>query len=140
MFVPWHRPYLALFEQVLQLKAVEVAREYPAGGARDNALSLADKIRLPFWDWALNPKNGEPVLPKSIMRQKATITFPNGTSGEVPNPLYQYEFHPLKYEYFSLLVSNSLLFFGKNINSPIVRIWFHELEHNHSFARKWNRS
>lgn len=108
VFIPWHRPYLALFEQVLQRKAVEIANEYPAGDAQKNALSIADRIRLPYWDWALNPSNGsDGVMPMSLRRGYATVTFPNGTSGDIPNPLFQYNFHPLKYDDFSALVSQS---------------------------------
>lgn len=106
VFLTWHRPYLALFEQVLQRKAIEIATEYPAGNAQKNALSVAGRVRLPYWDWALNPENNtKGVMPASLRSQSATVTFPNGTSGEIPNPLFAYSFHPLKYEDFSALVS-----------------------------------
>lgn len=108
VFLTWHRPYLALFEQVLQWNAVEIAKEYPAGDAQKSALALAERIRLPYWDWALNPSNGsEGVMPTSLRRQSCTVTFPNGTTGEISNPLYAYNFHPLKYEDFSALVGPS---------------------------------
>lgn len=108
VFLSWHRPYLALFEQVLQRKAVEVASEYPVGDAQKNALSIAERIRLPYWDWALNPSNGtDGVMPTSLRRESVTVTFPNGTEGEIRNPLFAYNFHPLKYDDFSALVSPS---------------------------------
>lgn len=110
VFLSWHRPYLALFEQVLQRKAVEIANEYPTSDAQKSALSIADRIRLPYWDWALDPTNSsEGVMPSSLQRVSATVTFPNGTSGDIPNPLLQYNFHPLKYEDFSALVSVPLI-------------------------------
>ncbi|OAG18877.1 tyrosinase [Alternaria alternata] len=43
MFGPWHRPYLALFEQVLHDRAVDVANEYPIGEARNKALDIAKR-------------------------------------------------------------------------------------------------
>ena len=105
MFGPWHRPYLALFEQVLHDRAVEIAKEYPAGEARDKAMAIADKIRLPYWDWAMNPPNSdEGCMPFSIRRPIATVTFPNGTKAEIANPLYRYDFHPLNFDDFAPLV------------------------------------
>jgi tyrosinase len=106
VFLPWHRPYLALFEQALQRKAVEIANEYPAGDPQKKALSVANRVRLPYWDWAITPDNStEGIMPASLRRQSVTVTFPNGTSENIPNPLYAYNFHPLKYEDFSALVS-----------------------------------
>jgi tyrosinase len=55
LFGPWHRPYLALFEQILHDRAMDIANEFPAGTARDQAMKIAHKVRLPFWDWAINP-------------------------------------------------------------------------------------
>jgi hypothetical protein len=105
LFGSWHRPYLALFEQVLQSHAVKIAEEYPAGEARKNAQKVAEKIRLPYWDWAMNPPNAdEGVMPAVLRQPTASITYPNGTKGSIPNPIYQYNFHPLKYEDFSILV------------------------------------
>ena len=97
MFGPWHRPYLALFEQVLHDRAVEIAKEYPAGDDQDKAMEIADKVRLPYWDWAMDPPNNEEgCMPASLRRPTATVTF--------PNPLYRYDFHPLNYDDFAPLV------------------------------------
>ncbi|KAG9189971.1 tyrosinase [Alternaria panax] len=104
MFGPWHRPYLALFEQVLHDRAVDVANEYPIGEARNRALGIANRVRLPYWDWAMNPPNAqEGVIPESVRRQTQTVTFPNGTVADIPNPLYRYDFHPLKHDDFAAL-------------------------------------
>lgn len=103
----WHRPYLALFEQVLQRKAMEIASEYPAGDAQKKALTVASRVRLPYWDWAITPDSTEGAMPASLRKQSATVTYPNGTSGEIPNPLYAYNFHPLKYDDFAALVRYS---------------------------------
>lgn len=105
MFGPWHRPYLALFEQILHDRAVDIANEYPIGEARNKAMSIADKVRLPYWDWAIDPPNSEEgCMPASLRRRTATVTFPNGTKADIPNPLYRYDFHPLVYDDFAPLV------------------------------------
>ena len=105
IFGPWHRPYLALFEQVLHDRAVDVANEYPIGEARDKALSIAARVRIPYWDWAMDPPNPEEgVIPGNLRCRTVTITFPNGTVGDIPNPLYRYDFHPLNYDAFAPLV------------------------------------
>jgi tyrosinase len=104
LFGSWHRPYLALFEQILHDRAIDVATEYPAGAPREKAMELASKLRLPYWDWAVDPPDSDGCIPGSLRRRAATVTFPNGTTGEIANPLYQYDFHPLKYDDFAPLV------------------------------------
>jgi tyrosinase len=100
LFGSWHRPYLALFEQILHDRAVDIANEYPAGEARDTA----NKVRLPYWDWAINPTGDEGAVPSCVRRPTVSVTFPNGTKTDIANPLYRYDFHPLKYDDFSPLV------------------------------------
>ncbi|KAJ8115420.1 hypothetical protein OPT61_g2936 [Boeremia exigua] len=120
MFGSWHRPYLALFEQVLHDRAVEVAREYPVGDARDKAMTIADKVRLPYWDWAMDPPDsGEGCMPASLRRPTATVTFPNGTTGEITNPLYRYDFHPLKYDDFAPLSEFQFKNWNHTIRFPV---------------------
>ncbi|KAH6633327.1 common central domain of tyrosinase-domain-containing protein [Boeremia exigua] len=104
MFGSWHRPYLALFEQILHDRAIEIAKEYPTGEAQDKAMDAADRVRLPYWDWAMNPPNSdEGCMPASLRRPTATVAFPNGTTGNIANPLYRYDFHPLNYDDFAPL-------------------------------------
>jgi tyrosinase len=104
LFGSWHRPYLALFEQILHDRAVDIANEYPSGEAREKAMETANKVRLPYWDWAANPTAGDGVVPSSVRQRTVTVTHPNGTRSEIANPLYRYEFHPLKYDDFAPLV------------------------------------
>jgi tyrosinase len=78
LFGSWHRPYLALFEQILHDRAVDIANEYPAGD--------------------------EGAVPSCVRRPTVSVTFPNGTKTDIANPLYRYDFHPLKYDDFSPLV------------------------------------
>ncbi|KAF2642758.1 Di-copper centre-containing protein [Massarina eburnea CBS 473.64] len=120
LFGSWHRPYLALFEQVLHDRAVEIANEYPAGEAREKALKTAHKVRLPYWDWAIDPPNSEEgVLPGSLRRTRVTVTYPNGTTGNIRNPLYEYDFHPLKYDDFSALSEFQFKNWNTTIRSPL---------------------
>jgi tyrosinase len=143
IFGSWHRPYLALFEQILHDRAVDVANEYPIGQARKNALELADRVRLPYWDWAQNPPNTtEGVVPFSLRDRMVTITLPNGTIAEVRNPLYRYDFHPLDYATFAPLVRLSFRFddtaynsqSSANVDSERVRV--QGLEPHHSLPTR----
>ncbi|KAF2690320.1 Di-copper centre-containing protein [Lentithecium fluviatile CBS 122367] len=115
LFGTWHRPYLALFEQILHDRAVEIANEYPEGQARDNALKIAHKVRLPYWDWALDPTDDQGVMPASLRRTSVNVTLSDGTASVIPNPLYQFNFHPLRYDDFSILEE----FQFKNWNTTI---------------------
>jgi tyrosinase len=105
LFGSWHRPYLALFEQILHDRAVDIANEYPEGAPRDKALEIANRVRLPYWDWAVDPPNSEGNIPGCVRHPMATVTFPNGTNAQIANPLYRYDFHPLRYDDFAPLVS-----------------------------------
>lgn len=96
LFGPWHRPYLALHEQQIHGWAVKLARQFNDSNSeayRQAAMSL----RLPYWDWAADPANG-PILPYVLSNEEADITYPNGSTATVPNPLHSYNFHPLSPE------------------------------------------
>jgi len=51
LFGPWHRPYLALFEQVLQSTAIKIADTFPDGN-RAKYQDAAIQLRAAYWDWA----------------------------------------------------------------------------------------
>ncbi|KAF2179278.1 Di-copper centre-containing protein [Zopfia rhizophila CBS 207.26] len=102
LFGTWHRPYLAGFEQVLHDLATEIVNEFPEGDTKKRYQECAKRLRLPYWDWAIDPQNDEGVMPASLRRPTASVTFPNGTSGEIRNPLEAYVFHPLNPEDFPL--------------------------------------
>ncbi|KAF2184778.1 Di-copper centre-containing protein [Zopfia rhizophila CBS 207.26] len=95
LFGTWHKPYLAVFEQVLNLKAQEIAAEFPAGPTRDAYVNAASKLRLPFWDWALPRPSNEKILTPLLSDPTAEVTYPNGTTATIVNPLAGYTFHPL---------------------------------------------
>ncbi|KAF2642681.1 Di-copper centre-containing protein [Massarina eburnea CBS 473.64] len=93
LFGTWHRPYLILFEN-LQKVAASIANTFP-DATRDKYQDAATKIRIPYWDWAKSLPTDQPVVPTFVSTEKATVTFPNGTTASIDNPLYDYNFHPL---------------------------------------------
>ncbi|EJP66768.1 tyrosinase 2 [Beauveria bassiana ARSEF 2860] len=89
LFIIWHRPFVALFEQTLVKEAKILAAQYP-----DNLRSIyqraAEDLRAPYWDWALEPWLPSVVLPETIEVKAATKT---GTvAKKIENPLYTYRF------------------------------------------------
>ncbi|KAL9079513.1 MAG: hypothetical protein Q9157_001625 [Trypethelium eluteriae] len=100
LFLTWHRPYLALFEQVLYEKVTEAANEFPTGALRQRYAQAAMSFRIPYWDWAAEPPDGGPVLPDCVTSPKVNVTVPSHDNAttvitEISNPLYSYVFHPL---------------------------------------------
>ncbi|KAG0650918.1 Monophenol monooxygenase [Hyphodiscus hymeniophilus] len=95
LFPCWHRPYLALYEQVLYDLIQNIASMWPAGATRDQYVAAAVNFRIPYWDWAAHPPAGQSILPSSI-GGSPTVTV-DGPSGEqlIANPLWDYEFKPL---------------------------------------------
>ena len=98
LFPTWHRPYLALFEQILYNIVQEVAADMTVG--KSTYVAAAKTFRMPYWDWAA-PKQAGSVYP-SIFKGSVqngvsytTITHPGGKSEQIRNPLYAYNFHPL---------------------------------------------
>ncbi|KAF2277714.1 Di-copper centre-containing protein [Westerdykella ornata] len=94
LFGTWHRPYLALFEQQLQTVAKQIADQFPTD-TRSAYQDAANKLRVPYWDWAKAVPDSEPVVPTALSNDKVQVTFPNGTTSEIVNPLFEYRFHPL---------------------------------------------
>lgn len=91
LFPTWHRPYLALYEQVLYGLVQEVANSI--GGAEYQA--AAKTFRIPYWDWAAPAPNGKNVLIGPIGGSAyIQISLPTGPK-VIDNPLYRYHFHPL---------------------------------------------
>ncbi|KAH7009810.1 tyrosinase [Ilyonectria destructans] len=90
LFLPWHRPYLALYEQRLVATAVKLANGYPSN-VRATWVKAAQTLRAPYWDWALQDS-----VPTATVTKRLTITIPNGSSGTkqytVDNPLAAYYF------------------------------------------------
>ncbi|KAF2815433.1 Di-copper centre-containing protein [Mytilinidion resinicola] len=92
LFWPWHRPYLAMFEQALFTQVQAVVNTAPAS-TKSRWQNAANTLRIPYWDWAAVPPSGEGDVPTAIRDQTVTVTGPTGTQ-TLKNPLYQYTFHP----------------------------------------------
>ncbi|KAK1566088.1 uncharacterized protein LY79DRAFT_572780 [Colletotrichum navitas] len=91
-FPMWHRPYVALFEQVLGSHIQAIAANYSGSRAQEYK-TAADNWRHPYWDWAAD---GGAQLP--TIATQTTITV-NGPGGKVTmaNPLlgYKWQSFPL---------------------------------------------
>ena len=100
LFGPWHRPYIVVFEQILAQQAQTIAAQFPTA-QRTAYQAAANTLRWPYWDWAMRPANNGPVVPASVSSATISVTYPNGTTATVANPLYSYRFHPLTASDFS---------------------------------------
>ncbi|KAG9607898.1 Di-copper centre-containing protein, partial [Aureobasidium melanogenum] len=94
LFLPWHRPYLALIEQELYKHIQQAAQSFPAGATRDKYVAAAQNWRFPYWDWAAIPCSSCKAFPTLLSDQWATVTTPTGVQ-TIPNPLFRYDFHPV---------------------------------------------
>lgn len=90
LFPTWHRAYLALFEQALVGNAIAVAEQY-SGDDYDRYMSAAQRLRIPFWDWAELPADGENPFPQLFTDESVYVYSPNGPMN-ITNPLNGYTF------------------------------------------------
>jgi len=93
LFLPWHRPYLALYEQQLYAHIQTVAARF-TGAAKTRYQAAAVNFRLPYWDWAAVPCSGCNAYPVLVSNQYVTVTTPTGQQ-TILNPLFRYDFHPI---------------------------------------------
>ena len=89
-FPTWHRPYVALYEQLIASYFPAIVDTYkqqnPTIGAQ---LEASSKLwRLPYWDWA-----DDYHIPQAWSLDKIEIRLTDGTVKGVDNPLYQYKFN-----------------------------------------------
>jgi tyrosinase len=90
LFPTWHRAYLALFEQALVGNAIAVAQQYD-GADYDRYMEAAQNLRIPFWDWAALPADGENPFPQMFTDEQVFVNSPNGPMN-ISNPLIGYKF------------------------------------------------
>ncbi|KAG8996063.1 hypothetical protein FRB94_008584 [Tulasnella sp. JGI-2019a] len=86
LFPTWHRPYMALYEQILHDHALRIANSYEV----DKHLwqDAAFKLRAPYWDWA-----SEAIPPPEVIElEHLEIIHQNVKKGPFPNPLLSYTF------------------------------------------------
>ena len=109
LFGPWHRVYLALFEQVITSLAQEIAATYPTE-LRITYEAAAKGLRVPYWDWA-----NSSIMPTVVTIPQIDIQGPSGIQ-TIRNPLYSYTFESSTNFPSRFLVSLSLF----HHNSPIT--------------------
>jgi len=85
LFPPWHRPYLALFEQIITSNARNIANSYPSSN-RARYQAAATNLRMPYWDWSVNYG-----LPPVMNSPLIVVTTPSGAK-TIVNPLFEYRF------------------------------------------------
>uniref|UniRef100_A0A8H7NEV0 tyrosinase n=1 Tax=Bionectria ochroleuca TaxID=29856 RepID=A0A8H7NEV0_BIOOC len=91
VFLPWHRTFVLLYEQVLVGHAKRLARDYPHR-YRYQYMQAAENLRSPYWDWGLGLGVPQATVPETIR-----IRIPKGDileETEVPNPLVTFRFPP----------------------------------------------
>ncbi|KAL5412326.1 hypothetical protein PMIN04_009882 [Paraphaeosphaeria minitans] len=96
LFITWHRPYLALFEQELWKHVKSIAEQ--AQVDRERWTAAADSFRIPYWDTARGVADGG--IPEFLLSPRWPVVGPNGTL-VIDNPLYWYQLHPLDRKDFS---------------------------------------
>ncbi|KAF8645995.1 hypothetical protein AX16_007421 [Volvariella volvacea WC 439] len=86
-FITWHRPYVALLDQLLHDHASKIALQY--ANDTDEWKKAAGSLRQPYWDW----KNNSVPPNKVIQDKKVTIPVPPlGEMQPIDNPFFQYNF------------------------------------------------
>ncbi|KAK3943651.1 hypothetical protein QBC46DRAFT_306734 [Diplogelasinospora grovesii] len=94
LFPTWHRPYLALYEQVLYDMVQTIAGMWTDPNDKARYQAAAVDFRIPFWDWATSPPAGESVLPPSVGGSPwVDINGPFGAQ-RIANPLFSFPFIP----------------------------------------------
>jgi len=94
LFLPWHRPYLAVYEQALYTHLQTVAARF-TGSDKTRYQNAAANFRIPYWDWAAPPpcSTCQPY-PLLVSQQYVSVNTPTGQQ-TILNPLFRYDFHPI---------------------------------------------
>jgi len=104
LFATWHRPYLSLIEQRLTQNAINEANKF-SGATKTRMVAAAEKVRLPYWDWASADTKSH--IPAIVMQTTISVTKYTSTGAAqtttITNPLYSYKFANDQYrqQYFS---------------------------------------
>lgn len=88
LFMSWHRPYLALYEQILAKHVTRIAKKYNSA----TYTNAAKYFRIPYWDWASAPY----AMPDFLSSQNVRIQDPSGFV-DTWNPLSSYKFRNQPY-------------------------------------------
>ncbi|KAH9878874.1 hypothetical protein J1614_002309 [Plenodomus biglobosus] len=92
LFLGWHRPYLALFEQMLHAHMRDIVAGAPADKS-DRYEAAVNAFRMPYWDWGLG--GAKAVVPDFFINKTIPLIELDGTETLINNPLYSYKFNPL---------------------------------------------
>ncbi|KAH7065183.1 hypothetical protein B0J12DRAFT_693548 [Macrophomina phaseolina] len=91
LFGTWHRPYIALYEQLMIQYANEIVGEIGDAATKSRYQTAVSTLRFPYWDWA--KRTTAAIMPPQTTASTISVTFPqNGTTANIPNPLYSYRF------------------------------------------------
>lgn len=85
---------LTYLQQILYSVITFIVGQFPAGAERDRYTAAAQNFRIPYWDWAVVPPEGQSVLPASISTPTVVVNGPAGAQ-TISNPLFSYYFNPL---------------------------------------------
>lgn len=86
LFGSWHRPYLALYEQILARRVQAIAQQYRGRSDEASWFDAANRFRIPYWDWAETQD-----FPAFLNNPRIVVQFQNGNR-DIENPLFQYKF------------------------------------------------
>ncbi|KAF2466428.1 Di-copper centre-containing protein [Lindgomyces ingoldianus] len=92
LFLTWHRPYLALYEQALYASVQKVAGQF-AEPLRTRYLAAAKDFRLPYWDWAARITRGTSAFPAAVSSSTIKVIDVDGVEKPINNPLYSFRFN-----------------------------------------------
>ncbi|MCJ1402921.1 hypothetical protein MMC11_006142 [Xylographa trunciseda] len=93
LFLPWHRPYLALYEQTLYQYAEDIVKNEFSGPVQQTYAQALQQLRLPYWDWAEDAHLPAITMDETISVVLPSATEPGGTiTKDIPNPLYSYRY------------------------------------------------
>jgi len=95
LFLTWHRPYLALYEQALYNSVQAVAQRFTAGALRDRYVASAKDFRAPYFDWAGQPASGSSAFPTAIASPNISVVDVDGRTKTIVNPINRFVFHPV---------------------------------------------
>ncbi|KAK0657015.1 common central domain of tyrosinase-domain-containing protein [Cercophora newfieldiana] len=95
LFITWHRPYMALYEQALYASVQTVAQRFTAGALRDRYVAAAKDFRAPYFDWAIPPPAGSTAFPTAIASPNVSVVDVDGRTRTIVNPINRFVFHPV---------------------------------------------
>ena len=117
LFLPWHRPYLSLYEKTLLDLATQIVQNFSAGATKNNHLAVLKTWRMPYWDWAMNSSIPSIMSSKTVSVKK----MENGTLRivTIPNPLASYRLQIANDSNVAIFLNRSLTI--QTVRNPTVQ-------------------